>query len=123
MMMRKLFVLLIILSISFSAYSQDYLSDKQYFILKGSAEKQEANHGARLISVDEANNKASIQVLSGKTITRTIQLVDEKAIEQGKEYNGYYSTTQGEKIFVGEDEIVFEANRTLGAVFFYKLEK
>lgn len=122
-MMRKLFALLIILSVSFSLYSQEYLSDKQYFILKNSTEKQEANHGARLISIDEANNKASIQVLSGKTITRTIQLVDEKITEQGKEYSSYYSTGQGEKIFVGEDEIVFEANRTLGAVFFYKLQK
>lgn len=121
--MRKLFALLIILSVSFSLYSKDYISDKQFFILKDSEEKQEANHGTRLISFDDENSKASIQVLSGKTITRNIRFVDEKSVEQGKEYGGYYSTTQGEKIFVGEDEIVFEANRTLGAVFIYNLEK
>lgn len=121
--MRKLFALLAVLFISGAIYSKDYVSDKQYYILKNSTETQEANHAERLISIDESSNKASIQVLSGKTITRNIQLVEEAITEQGKDYSSYYTTTQGEKILVGEDEIVFEANRTLGAYFFYKLKE
>lgn len=121
--MRKLYALFIAFLISFPIFSKDYISDKQYFIFKNSTEAQEGKHAERLISIDESDNKASIQVPSGKTITRNIELITEKFTEQGKEYDSYYQTSQGEKIFIGDDEIVFEANRTLGAVFIYKLKK
>lgn len=121
--MKKLLSLLLILTVSISFYAKDYVSDKQYYILKNSTEKIESNLGERLITIDESDNKAIIQVLSGKTITRTLQFVDEKVIEQGSEYDGYYTTSQGEKIIIGEDQIIFESNRTLGAVFFYEIKK
>jgi len=119
--MKKLFASVFILFISYSLYSQDYFSDKQYYILKNTTETLEAN-AERLIQLDKEKNKITIQVLSGKTITRNVKFVESKYEDAGVTYDGYYETTSGEKIYIKQDEIVFEANRTLGAEFTYKLK-
>lgn len=120
--MKYLLGFLLAILFNTSIYSQIYISDNQSSIKKGSTQIEKHTPTDRIIKIDTIKNTVDIELVTGEHIMRKIKFVEYLYEVYDVYYKGFYETDKGEKLYIRNSNIAFNANNTLGAFYTYSLK-
>lgn len=120
--MKQLLCILFVVMISVSAFAQEYISDRQSSIGIEDIESKEYPPKDRIIKVDTIQNKVDIELVTGKHLLRNIKFIEHLYEVNDVYYQGYYETEKGEKLYIRDSEIAFDARKSYGRFYTYRLK-